>query len=378
MLDRYYHNLEDYLKPKRVLIIYGPRRAGKTTLLEDYLGRCGYRYLLDSGDNVRTQDVLSSGDFKRIKEYAEGYELIAIDEAQQIPNIGMGLKIIVDQMPNIRVIATGSSSFDLSQSVGEPLTGRKRTISLYPLAQMELLGKYNRYALRENLEDFLVCGSYPETVLTPNRKDKMELLLELVDSYLLKDILALERIKGSDILLRLVKLLAFQIGRLVSISELATQLHIDQKTVLRYLDLLEKSFVIYRLGGFSRNPRKEITKKSKYYFLDNGIRNAVIHHFNPLEDRTDVGALWENFLFAERLKRATYTRDYAERYFWRTYDQQEIDCVEQIDGSLAAYEIKWSPSKRTKPPGAWQHHYPDASYEIITPENYFDFVLEGG
>ncbi len=375
MFKRFYHDLESYLKPKKVLIIYGPRRAGKTTLLEDYLGRSGYRYRLDSGDNIRLHEILGSRDFDRIKEYAEGYELIAIDEAQQIPNIGMALKIIVDQIPGIRVIATGSSSFDLSQSVGEPLTGRKRTLTLYPLAQTEMLDVYNRSELRERLADFLIFGQYPEVVTTKNRKDKIELLMELVDSYLLRDILALEQIKKSDTLLKLVRLLAFQIGQLVSIGELATQLHLDRKTIARYLDILEKGFVIYRLNGFSRNPRKEITKKSKYYFLDNGIRNAVINHFNGLEDRDDVGALWENFILTERMKRAEYERDFSRRYFWRTYDRQEIDCIEEVDHTLRAFEIKWS-AKRAKPaPPAWQHAYRDASYEFIHPQNYMDFII---
>ena len=375
MLKRFYHNLGRYLKPNRVLIIYGPRRAGKTTLLEDFLKRSPLKARLDSGDNIQVAEVLGSQDFDRIKGYVEDYELIAIDEAQQIPNIGMGLKIIVDQVPGIRVIATGSSSFDLAQTIGEPLTGRKRTITLFPLAQTELREVYNRYDLRRQLEDYLVFGSYPETVLTKGRKGKIELLVELVSSYLLKDILTLERVKGSDVLFKLVKLLALQVGQLVSLAELATQLHLDQKTVARYLDLLEKGFVIRRVGGFSRNLRKEISKKAKYYFLDNGVRNGVIGHFNRLEDRNDVGALWENFLFSERLKRAAYRRDYASRYFWRTYDGQEIDFVEEIDGKLSGYEAKWSPGKTVKAPSDWEKAYPDASYKVITPKNYFDFIL---
>ncbi len=297
LIERYYKNLEKYLEPNRVLIIFGPRQVGKTTLLNSFLSKTKLKYKLDSGDNIRIQNLLGSQDFDKILSYAEGYDLIAIDEAQQIPNIGKALKILVDQIPNLSVIATGSSSFDLVQSVGEPLTGRKRTLILYPIAQMELLKLYNRYELHEKLDSFLIFGSYPEVITAKNMQEKINILTDLVDSYLLKDILSLEKIKKSETLLNLVKLLAFQVGQLVSHNELATQLHVDVKTIQRYLDLLEKSFVICKLGGFSRNLRNEVTRKHKYYFLDLGVRNAIIAHFNPLEIRIDVGHLWENFAF---------------------------------------------------------------------------------
>lgn len=374
MIKRAY-NLKELLKPKKVLVIYGPRRIGKTTLLEDYLTHSKLRYKLDSGDNIRTRQVLSSQDFQTILDYAAGYDLIAIDEAQQIPDIGMGLKIIVDHAPNTMVIATGSSSFDLAGAIGEPLTGRKTTITLYPLSQMELLSIHNRHELKERLEDFLIFGSYPEVITSGSRKDKISILEEIVNSYLLKDILALDRIKGARVLLDLLKLLAFQVGSQVSFNELATQLKIDVKTVARYLDILEKGFVIRRIGGFSRNLRKEIVSKAKYYFLDNGIRNAVISQFNPLDARNDVGILWENFLVVERIKKCSYQDIYGTFYFWRTYDGQEIDLVEEREGKLFGYEFKWSDKKKEKVPKDWLISYDNAEYEVISRSNYLDFIL---
>jgi len=375
MIPRYYKNLGQYLKPKHVLIIFGPRQVGKTTLLNQFLSQTSLKYKLDSGDNIRIQNLLGSQDFEKILSYAEGYDLIALDEAQQIPNIGMALKILVDQKPDLSIIATGSSSFDLSQSVGEPLTGRKVTLTLYPIAQMELLEMFNPHELREKLEDFLIFGGYPEVLTAKLREEKISILRELVDSYLLKDILALERIKSSEILLKLVKLLAFQVGQLVSFHELSTQLHIDVKTVSRYLDLLEKSFIICKLGGFSRNLRNEITSKHKYYFLDLGIRNAVIAQFNPLDARDDIGQLWENFVFIERLKKDSYTNFYGNRYFWRTYNGQEIDFLEEVENKLSAFEAKWSEKKKVQEPTAWKENYPGSSFYVVNPDNYLKYVM---
>lgn len=374
VLQRFYNQLSVYLKPNHVLIIFGPRQVGKTTLLKNFLAQTSLKYRLDSGDNVRIQNLLGSEDFDKILEYAQGYELIAIDEAQQIPNIGKALKILVDHVPGLHLIATGSSSFDLSQSVGEPLTGRKVTKTLYPLAQIELKQHHTNYELKERLEQFLIFGGYPEVVLAPTRKEKIGIITELVDSYLFKDILALEKIKKSETLLRLVKLLAFQIGQLVSFNELATQLHIDVKTVARYLDLLEKSFVIAKLAGLSRNPRNEITGKHKYYFLDLGVRNAVIAHFNELSLRNDVGQLWENFIFIERLKKNTYEEFYGQLYFWRTYQGQEVDFVEEIENTLTGFETKWSTTKKVSTPYDWKKYYPQASFTIITPDNYLEYI----
>jgi hypothetical protein len=374
MIKRTY-NLGQLIKPNKVLVIYGPRQVGKTTLLNNFLSGCKLKYKLDSGDNIRVQQILSSGDFNEILEYASGYDLIAIDEAQQIPNVGTGLKIIVDQIPDIMVIATGSSSFDLAGAIGEPLTGRKKTITLYPVSQQELALMHNRYELKDRLEDFLVFGSYPEVVTAKTRKEKIDVLEELVNSYLLKDVIALERIKGPRVLLDLLKLLAFQAGSQVSLNELATQVKLDVKTVGRYLDIFEKAFVIKRIGGFSRNLRKEIVSKAKYYFLDNGIRNAVISQFNSIDSRNDVGILWENFVAVERLKKCAYQDMYGSFYFWRTYDGQEIDMVEEREGMLYGYEFKWSERKKRKAPKDWKGTYRNAEFMIINRENYLDYIL---
>jgi len=374
MIERFYKNIDKLLKPNRALIIYGPRRIGKTTLLNNYLNKIRYKYLLDTGDNVETRQIFGLPDFEKIIDYAAKYELIAIDEAQLIPNIGSGLKILVDQVPNIKVIATGSSSFDLANQVGEPLTGRKITINLYPLLQSELLTIFNKYELKKNLSDFLIFGSYPEVITAKTRTGKIAIIKEIVTSYLLKDILSFERIKSSKVLLDLIKLLAFQIGSEVSFNELATQLSVNARTVTRYIDLLEKSFIIVNLGSFSRNLRKEVTRKNKYYFLDNGIRNGVIDQFNDLDKRDDIGKLWENFIVMERIKMLDYKKIYGHLYFWRTYEQKEIDIVEERDGKLAGYEIKWKKDK-VKPPKDWLATYKNAEYKVINQDNYLDYVL---
>lgn len=375
MIDRFFRDLEPLLEPGRVLVVYGPRRAGKTTLLEQYLAKTSWKYRMDSGDNIRIQQLLASQDFESILGYVEGYELLVIDEAQQIPQIGRALKIIVDQRPDIRVIATGSFSFDLANQIGEPLTGRKRTLTLYPVAQLELASQGNRFELKERLPDFLIYGSYPEVLTAATAQAKQRLLNELVDSYLLKDILTLENVKGSKYLLDLLKLMAFQVGREVSYQELARQLGISVKTVQRYLDLFEKSFVLVRLGGFSRNLRSEVVRKSKYYFYDLGLRNAVISQFNALSDRSDVGSLWENFLFIERMKKRAYLEmPFIGSYYWRTYEGQEIDLVEEAQGQLRAFEFKWSAARKASAPTLWAETYPSATFDVIHPGNYLAFV----
>jgi hypothetical protein len=374
MITRAYEPLASHVQPNKVLVLYGPRRVGKTTLLQNYLGQTPFRYKLDSGDNSRTQQILGSQDFGQILAYVEGYELLAIDEAQGIPNIGTALKIIVDQAPGIRVIATGSSSFELTGQVGEPLTGRKHTLTLYPIAQAELLSIYNRHELRERLEQFLIFGTYPEVILATGRNARIETISEIANSYLLKDILAFDRVRNSRALSNLLKMLAFQVGSEVSLNELAGNLGVDVKTVQRYLDLLEKTFVIVRLGAFSRNLRQEITHKARYYFFDNGIRNALIAQFNGLDQRDDIGRLWENFLVIERMKRRAYAAIYSNAYFWRTYDQQELDLVEEREGKLFGYECRWSVRKAIPAPKSWLNGYPEAEFAVITPENYLAFL----
>ena len=371
-LPRNYQDLGKYLEPNRVLVIYGPRQVGKTTLLQSYLSKTNLKYKADSGDNIKTQQILGSQDFSQILSYLQGYELYAIDEAQRIPRVGMGLKIIVDQIPNIKVIATGSSSFELSGQIGEPLAGRKKTLTLYPISQSELSTVYNPFEIREKLPEFLVYGTYP-AVLTASLEDKADLLEELINSLLLKDILELERVKNSKVLIDLLRLIAFQVGGEVSLSELGRQLGLDYKTVARYLDLLEKSFILYNLRGYSTNLRKEVTKKSKYYFHDNGIRNAIVSNFNFLNLRDDVGKLWENFMVSERLKTQEYQGIHANNYFWRTWDNQEIDWLEEREGNLFAYEFKFT-SQKLRGSASFLRLYPNAKLQLITSQNYLEFV----
>jgi predicted AAA+ superfamily ATPase len=368
-------DINKLIKPGKVLVIYGPRRVGKTTLLKDFLSHTELKYKLDSGDNIRTQEIFNSQAFNEILPYAEGYKLIAIDEAQQIKNIGMGLKILVDQVPEIIVIATGSSSFELSQQVGEPLTGRKKVITLFPFSQQELLSVYNKFELKEQLEDFLIFGSYPEVITATSRNEKIDVITEIVNSYLLKDILSHEKIKGTRQILDLLKLIAFQIGKEVSLNELASQVKLDVKTVGKYLDLFEKSFILYKLTPFSKNLRKEVTTKSKYYFYDNGIRNGVILQFNKLSDRNDVGELFENFFVMERLKYLSNNSIYRNLYFWRTYDGQEIDLIEEGDGKLSAIEIKYSPMAKVKNIKSFTSTYTDTKIELVNSTNYLDYII---
>ena len=372
---RYYNKLESYIHPNKVLLIYGPRQVGKTTLLQHYLQHTSLKYKLDSGDNVMLRELLQQADFNTLREYAHGYDLIAIDEAQKIPNIGEIFKIMVDQIPGIHIIATGSSSFELAGQVGEPLTGRKITITLYPISQIELRQYHNIAELKEKLPLYLRYGSYPEIITCNNEEDKRDKITELTQSYLLRDILALDRVKSPKILLDLLRLLAFQIGSEVSYSELAQKLVIDAKTVARYLDLLEKSFVLYNLRGFSRNLRKEITKKSKYYFYDLGVRNTLIANFNSLSLRNDIGQLWENFLVIERVKKQQYHRIIANNYFWRKWDKQEIDWLEERGGILYGYEFKWSDSKKAHAPKEWLETYDHTQFEVIHQGNYAAFVI---
>lgn len=372
-IPRYYTDLEAFIKPNKVLVIFGARQVGKTTLIKHYLESVSLKYRLDSGDNLQTQQALSVADIAVLKEYVAGYDLLVIDEAQKIPTIGTVLKILVAQIDGIRILVTGSSSFELAGQTGEPLTGRKTTLTLYPLSQLELSETYNAYDLKSQLEKFLIYGSYPAVISATNDSEKRNIITEITHSYLLKDILELDRIKSAKILLDLLKLLAFQVGNLVSLSELAQSLGIDYKTVARYIDLLEKSFVIYSLHGYSRNLRKEITKKNKYYFYDIGIRNAIIANFNPINLRNDIGALWENFLIIERCKKQSYQEMFSNNYFWRTWDHQEIDFVEERGGKLYGYEFKWG-KKSASPPSSWADTYGNASFQVINRENYLEFI----
>jgi len=375
MLKRFYSDLNTYLLPNKVLIIYGPRRVGKTTLLKEFLATTELKYRLDSGDDVQLAQVLGSGNFKDIKNYVGDNQLIVIDEAQQIDNIGQGLKIIVDQIPGIRVIATGSSSFDLANKLGEPLVGRQTTLTLYPIAQLELAAQRNKFDLKQDLEDYLIYGSYPEVVTAKTSDDKKEIISEIANSYLFKDILALDKIKKSKTLIDLVTLLALQIGSEVSMNELAQKLAVNVKTIEKYLDLLEKTFVLIPVGTFKRNLRDEVRGKKKYYFYDTGIRNAIISQFAPLNLRNDVGSLWENFLFVERMKKCSYQKIYTNRYFWLLYKKAEIDMIEDRDGKLSGYEFKWSKPNSSRAFEIFQEAYSGSELKVINRDNYDEFIM---
>jgi len=367
-------NLRKLLSPNKVLVIYGPRRVGKTTLLKMFLKDITEKILFVNGDDIIVRQYLESQSIQKLRDFIGDHSLLVIDEAQYIKQIVLNLKLIVDHIPDIKVIATGSSSFDLARDIGEPLTGRKYTLKLFPLSQMEISGIEKRHETEANLEARLIYGSYPEVVLMKNNTKRTQYLRELISSYLYKDILALEGIRYSNKLTQLLQLLAFQIGKEVSHQELGSSLNMSKNTVERYLDLLEKAFVIFERSGFSRNLRKEITKNHRYYFYDNGVRNALIDNFNHVSLRNDVGELWENYIVNERMKHNEYLGVYTNYYFWRTYDKKEIDLVEERGGKLYGYEMKWKKSK-IKIPVDWKKHYPGADFKVVNHENYLDFIM---
>jgi predicted AAA+ superfamily ATPase len=364
------------LQPGKVVVIYGARRVGKTTLIRklvDEWSAQNHKVLFVNGDDIFTRQYLESRSIQKLRDFVGNHDLLVVDEAQYVDGIGSNLKLIVDHMPDVRVIATGSSSFDLSEDIGEPLTGRKFVVHMHPFSQLEISQIEAPHETTANLESRLIYGSYPEVVTMRDDALRREYLHDMTGSTLFRDILALDGIRRSEKLLKLLQQLAFQIGKEVSVQELGTQLNMSKTTVSNYLDLLEKVFVIHRRGGFSRNLRKEITKNARYYFYDNGIRNAVIRQFNPLEIRDDQGALWENYIVCERLKRNECLGIRPSGYFWRTYDKKEIDLVEDLDGKLSGYEIKWKdPVKKIR--GDWQTAYPGADFQVIHRENYLKFI----
>jgi hypothetical protein len=362
----------------RVLILLGARRVGKTELINKYLeGQDSDKYLLFSGEDQRTLDLFAERTVSNYKKLLGDRKLLVIDEAQKIPEIGLKLKLIVDSINDIQVIATGSSVFDLSNKLGEPLVGRSNTMNLYPLAQMEFATDEDYMKTTSKLEERLIFGGYPELEQYEDWNEKINYLDGIVNNYLLRDILEYEGIKKSNKIIDLLRLIALQVGKEVNVEELASNLKgISRNTVENYLDLLSKVFIIYNVRGFSRNLRKEITKTSRWYFYDNGIRNAVIRNFNTLNLRMDKGELWENYLVSERIKYNTYSRKWVNYYFWRTYDQQELDLVEEESAQLRAFEFKWSSKKVAKSPGAWKKGYPDASFKVINTDNYLDFITD--
>ncbi len=361
--------------PNKVLILLGARRVGKTAFIKNYLSEIPKsEYLQLNGEDIDDANLLKERSINNYSRLLANTKLLVIDEAQNIPDIGMILKLIVDSIEGIKIIATGSSVFDLSNKLGEPLVGRKNTIYLFPFAQMEFAKQENYKETTQKLEERLLFGSYPELEQYPEWNDKINYTKSIINSYLLKDILIFDGIKQSDKVLDLLKLIAFQVGQEVSLQELARQLGISKNTVESYLDLLSKVFVIYKVPGFSRNLRKEITKSNRWYFYDNGIRNGIIGNFTRLETRTDVGALWENYLASERVKYQNYTQKNVTNYFWRTYDQQELDWLEEENGNLKAFEFKWNENRKVKIPTAFAKAYPDAGFEVVNKGNYLNFI----
>ncbi len=370
---RNFESESGYLKKGKVNLLYGPRRVGKTALIEKLLEDKKGKIFIGNGDDMQLRMILSSEDTSKILTAFQDYDYIFVDEAQRISKIGWGLKILIDKLPKSTIIASGSSSFHLSSQVGEPLTGRSITNILFPVSVTELKKQYGGMHIFQNIENYLIFGMYPEVLCFRNNNDKTSYLHELRNSYLLKDILELENIRNADKLFDLLKLLSFQIGNEVSLSELGNALGLSKQTVARYIDLLEKAFIIKKIGGYSNNLRKEVTKSNRYYFFDNGIRNAIINNFNMVEQRNDIGMLWENFMVMERIKKQHYNHIYSNNYFWRTYDKKEVDFVEERDGKLYGFEFKWSP-KKTKIQKEWLNTYSNASFEIINRDNFLGWL----
>lgn len=362
------------LVPNKVIILLGPRRVGKTILIKQVIEKLEEPYLLLNGEDFSVLEILSRRSVQNYKNILGDKRVLLIDEAQKIPEIGKILKLMVDEIEGIKILVTGSSAFDIDKFTGEPLTGRKKTYNLLSLSEQELDQVENIIEKKDNLRLRLVYGNYPELLHLNDLEDKSEYLKEIVNSYLLKDILAFENIRNSDKILNLLRLVAFQIGGTVSHTELGGQLGMSKNTVEKYLDLLSKVFVLHRVGGFSRNLRKEVSKSSKWYFYDNGLRNILTANVNPIELRDDIGKLWENYVISERLKYQKYNKMVVNNYFWRTYDKQEVDWLEEREGKLFAYEFKWSPKREPKAPIGWMKNYPEAEFKVINRDNYLDWV----
>lgn len=361
------------LKPGFISLIYGPRRVGKTVLLQQLTQSTPKSTVVwFNGDTQEARDVLSNTSETALSKLILKHEIVVVDEAQRIPNIGLSLKILIDKFPNKNFFVSGSSSLLLSRGIQESLTGRTSKYHLFPLSTRELTLNLPEYQKSSILEEQLRFGGYPYLQQLTSPSDKQEYLKSLVDDYLFRDILELKDISSPENLRKLATLLAFQVGSEVSLNELANNLGIDIKTVRRYLSLLKQGFVILELGTFSKNLRKEVAKSKKYYFWDLGVRNALTDQFLPLDTRTDIGPLWENFLVIERLKKHEYQRNKVQYYFWRTYEQAEIDWLETKEGVLSAYDFKWKVAK-PHTPKAFKKAY-QTDLQIISRENYLEFV----
>lgn len=367
--------IAERMQPNRAVLIFGARRVGKTMLIKQITDGFAGKTMVMNGDDMDIQALLGNSSIANYQRLFSDVELLVIDEAQNIPDIGKKLKLIVDEIPGIKVIASGSSSFDLKNKTGEPLVGRATQFFLTPFSQAEISQTENALDTRRNIETRLIYGSYPDVVLAKSNVLREEYLRDLVDAYLLKDILSIDGLKNSSKMRDLLRLLSYQTGSEVSYDELGRQTGMSRNTVERYLDLLSKVYVIYRIGGFSRNLRKEVAKAGKWYFYDLGVRNAVINNFSPLAIRQDTGAIWENYIISERMKRNYNLRLNHELFFWKTYDRQEIDLVESAsDMSLEAFEIKWG-DKHPKCPVAFANAYPDATFTVLNRDNYIDYLI---
>ena len=356
----------------KAIILVGSRQVGKTTLLGELVRQSDKRILSLNCDEPEVQTILTDTNVAKLRTIIGNNELVVIDEAQKVNNIGLTLKLIVDNIKDVQVIATGSSAFELRNRLNEPLTGRKFEYQMYPISSGEFIDTFGLLEEKRTLENRLVYGSYPDIIMHP--EDARRYLTELTQSYLYKDVLSLDSLRKPQLLDKLLQALAFQVGSEVSTNELARTLQTDSKTIDKYLDLLEKCYVIFRLGGLSRNLRTELKRAKKIYFYDNGVRNAVIQQFSPVALRNDMGALWENFFIAERMKRNHYSGHYCNSYFWRTTLQQEIDLIEESDGAMTAFEMKWNPSKKVSFSKSFTEAYNVKETIVISPDNYLEYL----
>lgn len=374
MIRRSIENIiKSQLHDGRAIIVMGARQVGKTTLLSQLFAENGNEVLWMSGDEPDVRGAFENITSTRLRAIIGNHSVVAIDEAQRIEDIGIKLKLITDQMPEVQLLATGSSSFELANKINEPLTGRKWEYTLFPLSFTELVNDTSLLEEKRMVPHRMVFGSYPSVVTHPGRE--VAILRELTQSYLYKDILEFHRIHKPEKLTKLLQALAYQVGAEVSYNELSQLCGLDAKTVANYILILEQAYVIFRLGSYSRNLRNELKNSRKIYFYDNGIRNALIGNFAQVENRTDVGALFENYAIAERMKRKEYLMDYASSWFWRNTNKQEIDYVEEKDGKLQAYELKWNPKRKVSAPLSFRNGYPDADFTVINRDNIEDFLL---
>lgn len=366
-------SIEARLFKNKAIVLIGARQVGKTTMFGQIISQMGEPVLSLNCDDPQTRVLLANINVKDIELLLGKHRILVIDEAQRIENVGLTLKLIIDNFPYVQLLATGSSSFELRSKINEPLTGRKFEYVLYPISTGELMETEGLLYVKQTLESRLLYGSYPDVINNPD--DAKEILMNLSSSYLYKDILELESVRRPELLNKLLIALALQVGSEVSYNELAKLIGTDNKTVEKYIDLLEKCYVVFRLSAFSGNLRTELRKSRKIYFYDNGIRNAIIQNFSPLELRQDAGALWENFVISERIKHNQYKGRFVQSYFWRTTQQQEIDYIEIEDGKVSAFEMKWNPKKgKTSFPNTFFNTYSVKKAEVITPDNFYEFV----